>query len=111
VPCGWIRSARPSRRSRASAGQGSPSRLNVAAAECGPGFAAYLHALDPAHQIPPTDLLPCKQQRPTPYLLGGDAVSALMAAAAALRPPLHAATYQTLTGLAAVTGIRPYEVV
>jgi integrase/recombinase XerD len=74
------------------------------------GFAAYLHALDPAHQIPPADLLPCQQQRPTPCLLGGDAISALMAAAAALRPPLHAATYQTLTGLAAVTGIRPCEV-
>jgi integrase/recombinase XerD len=75
------------------------------------GFATYLHALDPAHQIPPADLLPCKQQRPTPYLLGGDAISALMAAAATLRPPLHAATYWTLIGLVAVTGIRPCEVI
>ncbi len=74
------------------------------------GFAAYLHALDPAHQIPPADLLPCKQQRPTPYLLEAAAISALMAAAATPRPPLHAATYQTLIGLVAVTGIRPCEV-
>ena len=75
------------------------------------GFAAYLHALDPAHQIPPADLLPCRQQRPAPCLLGADAVSTLMAAASALSPPLHAATHRTLTGLAAVTGIRPCEVV
>ncbi len=75
------------------------------------GFAAYLHAFDPAHQIPPADLLPCRQQRPTPYLLLGDATRALMAAAATLRPALHAATYQTLIGLVAVTGIRPCEVI
>jgi integrase/recombinase XerD len=75
------------------------------------GFAAYLHALDPAHQIPPADLLPCRQHRPVPCLLGQDAVSALMDAAGALRPPLQAATYRTLLGLAAVTGIRPCAVI
>lgn len=75
------------------------------------GFATYLHAFDPAHQIPPADLLPCRQQRPTPYLLLADAIGALMAAAATLRPALHAATYQTLIGLMAVTGIRPCEVI
>jgi integrase/recombinase XerD len=75
------------------------------------GLAVYLHASDPAHQIPPAGLLPSRQDRPSPCLLSADAVSALMAAAGALRPAPHAATYQTLIGLAAVTGIRPCEVI
>jgi integrase len=73
------------------------------------GFVVYLHALDPAHQVPPSDLLPCRQQRPTPYLLPSPEVAALMDAAATMRPPLCAATYRTLLGLMAVTGMRPGE--
>jgi site-specific recombinase XerD len=75
------------------------------------GFAAYLHALDPAHHIPPAGLLPCRQDRPAPCLLSAGDIAALITAAAALRPAVHAATYQTLIGLAAVTGLRPCEVI
>jgi integrase len=75
------------------------------------GFAAWLHAFDPAHQVPPADLLPCRQDRPAPCLLSGSDVSALLAAAAGLRPAVHAATYQTLIALAAATGIRPCEAI
>ena len=32
------------------------------------GFARYLHALDPAHQIPPAGLLSVPRRRPTPYI-------------------------------------------
>jgi integrase/recombinase XerD len=75
------------------------------------GFAAWLHALDPAHQVPPADLLPCRQDRPAPCLLSGSDVSALLAAAGQLRPAMYAATYQTLIALAAATGIRPCEAI
>ena len=75
------------------------------------GFAAWLHACDPAHQVPPADLLPCRQDRPAPCLLSGSDVSALLAAAGRLRPAVHAATYQTLIALAAATGIRPCEAI
>jgi len=30
------------------------------------GFAAYLHALDPIHEVPPADLLPRRPRRATP---------------------------------------------
>lgn len=73
------------------------------------GFTVYLHAMDPAHQIPAAGLLPCRQDRPAPCLLSADDVSALITVAGRLRPAVHAATYQTLIGLAAVTGIRPCE--
>ncbi len=73
------------------------------------GFADYLHGLDPAHQVPPAGLLPRAYHRPAPYLLSAGDNAALIAAAAALRPALHAATYRTLIGLLAVAGLRPRE--
>lgn len=75
------------------------------------GFAVYLHGLDPAHQVPPADLLPRRYQRPAPYLLTAADISALARAAAALRPALRATTYQTLIGLLGVTGLRPSEAI
>lgn len=73
------------------------------------GFAAYLHALDPAHELIPTDLLPDRGGRATPYLYGDAEVAALMAAAATLRTGHRAATYATLIGLLAVSGLRVGE--
>ena len=73
------------------------------------GFAGYLHGLDPAHQVPPADLMPRRYHRSAPYLLSAGDIAALIAAAAALRPALHAATYRTLIGLLAVAGLRPRE--
>lgn len=32
------------------------------------GFAAYLHALDPGHEVPPADLFPNRTPRAIPYL-------------------------------------------
>jgi integrase len=81
-------------------------RLSVAR-----GFAAYLHALDPAHQVPPRGLLPRRDRRAVPYLYTDREISALIAAAAALSIPLRAATCQTLIGLLAVTGMRVGEAI
>ena len=73
------------------------------------GFSGYLHGLDPAHQVPPADLLPRQYHRSVPYLLSASDIAALIAATATLRPALHAATYRTLIGLLAVAGLRPRE--
>ena len=75
------------------------------------GFARHLAAFDPATQIPPVGLLPCGNRRAVPYLYTQVEVRALMAAAASLRPALHAATYRMLIGLLAVTGMRLGEVI
>ncbi|MGH2780801.1 MAG: tyrosine-type recombinase/integrase [Thermoleophilaceae bacterium] len=75
------------------------------------GFACYLHNLDPAHQVPPADLLPCRSRRATPYLYSDEEISALISAAASLRFPVRVATYQTLIGLLAVTGMRVGEAI
>jgi len=73
------------------------------------GFAVYLHNLDPAVEVPPADLLPAGIPRATPYLYSEADITALMAAATTLRSPLRVATYQTLIGLLAVTGMRVGE--
>ncbi len=69
-------------------------------------FARHLHAIDPAHQVPPTDLLPGRSHRATPYLYSQADIAALMGAARGLGSPLRAITFETLVGLLAVTGLR-----
>lgn len=75
------------------------------------GFAAYLHPRLPGIQVPPADLLPLRTKRATPYLYSAEDVVALMTAARRLRTPLVAATYETLIGLLAVTGLRVGEAI
>lgn len=82
-------------------------RLAVARA-----FAVYLHALDPAVEVPPADLLPAaKSRRITPYLYSDEEIAALIAAAGLLANPLRRATFATLIGLLAATGIRIGEAI
>jgi integrase/recombinase XerD len=73
------------------------------------GFAGYLHAIDEQHQVLPGDLLPRCYRRAGPFLFSDADVKALMSAAAQRPWRLHAATYRTLIGLLAVTGLRPGE--
>ncbi len=73
------------------------------------GFARYLHLVDADAEVPPLDLLPGRARRPTPYLYSDADIVALMAAARSLRHPLKAATFETLIGLLAVTGLRVGE--
>jgi integrase len=75
------------------------------------GFAGYLHVLDEAHQVPPTDVLPWKSHRANPYLYTDAEIVAMISAAATLRSPLRVATYQTLIALLAVTGMRVGEAI
>lgn len=75
------------------------------------GFAAWAHAFDPDIQVPPTGLLPMGSTRATPYLYSADQIWALMNAAADLVPSVRAATFQTLIGLLAVTGMRAGEAI
>jgi integrase/recombinase XerD len=75
------------------------------------GFAAHLHALDPAHELIPPDLLPDPGGRTTPYLYTDAEVAALMGAACILRTPFQAATYATLIGLLSVAGLRVGEAI
>jgi integrase len=74
-------------------------------------FAIHLRAINPANEVPPTDLLPGRNPRATPYLYTREEVSALMRAAEALRSPYLQSTYRTLIGLLAATGLRIGEAI
>lgn len=74
-------------------------------------FATWLAAMDPATEVPPRDLLPCRRQRPTPYLYSAGDIAALLRATGTLRGRLRAATYRTLLGLLVVTGLRIGEAI
>jgi integrase/recombinase XerD len=84
-------------------------RARLAAAR---GLARYLAPLVPGTEVPPPGLLPGPaSRRAVPYLYSGAEVAALMTAARAIRTPLRAATYQTLIGLLAATGMRVGEAI
>jgi integrase len=75
-------------------------------------FAKYMINLDPATEVPPTDLLPSPRPRATPFIYSPTDVTALMhAAGKSTNVALIAATYRTLIGLLAVTGMRVGEAI
>lgn len=83
------------------------SRLSIAR-----GFARYMQTIDPATQVPPSNLLAFRPRaRPAPYLYSAAEIDALLQATDTLRPVLRAATYRTLLGLLAVTGMRVGEAI
>ncbi|HWJ50649.1 MAG TPA: tyrosine-type recombinase/integrase [Solirubrobacteraceae bacterium] len=70
------------------------------------GFARYLHEIDPRVEVPAADLLPDKSGRAVPYLYTDEQILALMQAAGTLRIAHKTATFQTLFGVLAATGMR-----
>lgn len=75
------------------------------------GFARYLHTINPVHEVPATDLLPQRPRRATPYLYSDADIRSLMIATRTLHDPLRQATFATLIGLLAVTGLRVGEAI
>jgi integrase len=74
-------------------------------------FACYVSASDARTEIPPHGLLPHRYRRVQPYLYTDEEIARLVRAAKRLPAPLglRAATYATLLGLLAVTGMRVSE--
>ncbi|MCA1677585.1 MAG: tyrosine-type recombinase/integrase [Actinobacteria bacterium] len=70
------------------------------------GFAGHVATLDSSSEIPSKDLLPARRPRVAPYIYSPAEITALIEAAGALEPPLRAATFRTVIGLMATTGLR-----
>jgi integrase/recombinase XerD len=69
-------------------------------------FARYVATLDPASEVPSTELLQARRPRVAPYIYSPAEINALIDAAGQLTPPLRAASYRTVIGLMATTGLR-----
>jgi integrase len=77
------------------------------------GFARYLSAMDSRTEVPPEGLLLCRRWRKTPYLYTDAQIVRLIKAAGNLPSSdnLRPATYSTLFGLLAATGLRVGEAI
>lgn len=76
------------------------------------GFARYLSGIDPDTEIPPTGLMPSRQRRRPPFLYSPADIDRIIAqATTSIVPPLRAATYATLIGLLAASGLRIGEAI
>ena len=76
------------------------------------GFARYLSAIDPRTEVPPAGLIPIRRRWRPPFIYAEADIVALMGEARrAIPQPLRAATYETLIGLLAATGLRVGEAI
>jgi integrase/recombinase XerD len=76
------------------------------------GFARYMAGHDPCTEVPPTGLLVYRQRWRPPFIYTTGDIAALMTQALGSIPsPLRAATYETLVGLLASTGMRVGEAI
>jgi integrase/recombinase XerD len=81
------------------------------------GFAKHVHLTDARHQIPPHDLLPRYCRRTTPSIYSSEEIARLLRAARQMPSritkglPFRRATYETLLGLVAATGMRIGEAI
>jgi len=72
-------------------------------------FSRYLALVDGRSQVVPTNVVPHRPCRATPFLYSADQVQALMAAARSLCSPVRQATFETIVGLLWATGMRVGE--
>jgi len=72
-------------------------------------FARHQHAVDPATQVPPEAICNRRYRPKEPNVFSQAEVLALMEATETLAPRFKAATWRTLIGLLAATGMRPGE--
>jgi integrase len=75
------------------------------------GFASHLQTIDPACEVPPAELIRAGNRRATPYIYSQRELADLLEATDTMRTPHLAATYRTLIGLLAVTGMRIGEAI
>ena len=74
-------------------------------------FARHHRAYDPRTEVPAPELLPYRSQRQSPHIYSEDEICSLMEQMSRLCPSLMAATYTTLVGLLAATGMRVGEAI
>lgn len=97
-------SQQPSTTAPSSAG---PRRMTAAR-----GFARYLSGIYPGTEVPPLGLMPHRQRWRLPFMYSAADIEALMSQARhEIAQPLRAATYETLIGLLAATGLRIGEAI
>ena len=74
-------------------------------------FTRWAHAFDPRIEVPSSAVLPGRSRRVVPFIYSEEQLHALLEEAGRLPNPMIAATYRTLIGLLACTGLRVGEAI
>ncbi|MGB5732976.1 MAG: tyrosine-type recombinase/integrase [Thiohalocapsa sp.] len=74
-------------------------------------FARWLQQFEPGTEVPDDSVFGSVDQRLAPHIYTEEEIADLLVAARGLCPPLRGATYETLFGLLAATGLRVSEAV
>jgi site-specific recombinase XerD len=72
-------------------------------------FARWMQQFEPGTEVPNDSVFGSVERRLTPHLYTEQELADLLGAARGLSPPLRGATYETLFGLLAATGLRVSE--
>lgn len=89
---------------------GAGSKVRARRMTVARGFARHMAGIDPGTQVPPPGLVPYRKRWRPPFIYTEADIQALMARSAqVIRTPSRAATYQTIIGLLAATGMRVGE--
>lgn len=75
------------------------------------GFARYLSGIDARTEVPPLGLMPHRQRWRKPFIYTPADIKAIMGQTRSMESPLRAATYDTLIGLLASSGLRIGEAI
>jgi integrase/recombinase XerD len=75
------------------------------------GFARYLAGIDTDTEVPPLGLMPHRQRWRRPFIYSAADIDAVMNQSRSIASPLRAATYDTLIGLLAASGLRIGEAI
>lgn len=75
------------------------------------GFARYLAGVDPATEVPPLGLMPLQARWREPFVFSPADLDLILTRLRGFTPPLRAATYVTVIGLLAATGLRIGEAI
>jgi integrase/recombinase XerD len=76
------------------------------------GFARYLAGIEPGTEVPPLGLMPSRRRWRPPFIYAPADIDAIMSQAReSIASPLRTATYQTLIGLLAASGLRIGEAI
>lgn len=75
------------------------------------GFARYCNAIDSKSEVPPTDLLPVRYQRPIPYIFSDEEIRRLLESTkrSSVENKFFSQTLYCFFGLLSVTGLRVKE--
>jgi len=92
--------------------QGRVSTIGARRMTAARGFARYLSGIDAGTEVPPLGLMPHRARWRQPFIYTTADISTLLEAARnTIASPLRAATYQTLIGLLASSGLRIGEAI